>query len=158
MLIRIVVIRIDRGKDGIRVFFCTDTNIAPMEILRVYASRWSIEVCFRDMKQHLGFSDSSARKKESVERVAPFVGYIYTLLVLWFMEGVYETGLATPPLRPWYKHKKGFCFADIIRAAQRLLIYVDVLDPASTLDNLLEIEGGQPSSAPLRAPPNKIAA
>ncbi len=101
----------------------------------MYAGRWSIEVCFRDMKQHLGFSDSSARKKEAVERTAPFVGYIYTSLVLWFSAGVWQTRLATPPLRPWYRHKKGLCFADVVRAAQRSLMHLDVLDPASTLDN-----------------------
>jgi hypothetical protein len=138
-LVRIVVVRVDSGNIGIRVFFCTDPTVLPDEILRVYAGRWSIEVCFRDMKQHLGFSDSSARKKEAVERVAPFVGYIYTSLVLWFTDGVWQTRLATPPLRPWYRHKKGLCFSDVLRAAQRVFIHLDVLDPGRTFDNLLEL-------------------
>lgn len=156
--VRIVVVRVDTGKDGIRVFFCTDTNLAPPEILRVYASRWSIEVCFRDMKQHLGFSDSSARKKEAVERTAPFVGYIYTSLVVWFSEGVWQTRLATSPLRPWYQHKKGLCFADVVRAAQRVFIHLDVLDPACTLDNLHELETTKRSGAPTGAQMRKRAA
>lgn len=135
-LLRIVVVRVDSGKDGIRVFFSTDTDRSPEDILATYSRRWSIEVCFRDMKQHLGFSDSSARKKKAVERTAPFVGYIYTCLVLWFSSGVWQTLLATPPLRPWYPHKKGLCFADIIRAAQRILIHVDVLDLTRSIGNL----------------------
>ena len=139
-LIRIVVVRVDTGNARIRVFFSTDTSIEPPEILRVYSGRWSIEVCFRDMKQHLGFSDSSARKKEAVERTAPFVGYIYTALVLWFCDGVWQAQFATPPLRPWYRHKKGLCFADVVRAAQRVLVHVDVLDPGRSLDNLRELE------------------
>ena len=157
-LVRIVVVRVDTGKVGIRVFFCTDTNIAPPEILRVYAGRWSIEVCFRDMKQHLGFSDSSARKKEAVERTAPFVGYIYTALVLWFSEGVWRTRLATPPLRPWYRQKKGLCFADVVRAAQRAFIHLDVLDPGRTLDNLHELKPARRSGAPPRVQARKRAA
>jgi hypothetical protein len=139
-LVRIVVVRVDRGNVNLRVFFCTDTNIAPPEILKVYAGRWSIEVCFRDMKQHLGFSDSSARKREAVERTAPMVGYIYTALVLWFADGIWQTRLAAPPLRPWYRHKNGLCFSDVVRTAQRVCIHLDVLDPASTLDDLREFE------------------
>ena len=157
-LVRIVVVRVDSGNVGIRVFFCTDPNVVPEEILRVYAGRWSIEVCFRDMKQHLGFSDSSARKKEAVERVAPFVGYIYTSLVLWFTDGVWQTRLATPPLRPWYRHKKGLCFADVVRAAQRVLIHLDVLDPARTFDNLLELGPTTRSGALPSVPERKRAA
>jgi hypothetical protein len=52
------------------------------QILEGYASRWAIEVCFRDLKQLLGFADSSARKRAAVERVAPFVGFSYTVLTL----------------------------------------------------------------------------
>lgn len=146
-LIRIVVVRVDTGTDGIRAFFCTDTSLQPPEILRVYSGRWSIEVCFRDMKQHLGFSDSSARKKEAVERTAPLVGYIYTALVLWFCDGVWRTPLAAPPLRPWYRHKKGLCFADVVRAAQRALVHLDVLDPGRSSDNLRQLEPQRRSHA-----------
>ena len=38
-------------------------------------------------------------------RVAPFVGLLYTALVVWFLEGASHSQFATPPLRPWYKHK-----------------------------------------------------
>lgn len=151
LVVRIVVVRVEHGNVGLRVFFCTDRNVAPKDILRKYAGRWSIEVCFRDMKQHLGFSDSSARKKEAVERVAPFVGYIYTSLTLWFVDGIWQTRLATPPLRPWYPHKKGLCFADIVRAAQRMLIHVDVCDLPSTFDNLRKMK--PPPRLPLRLKP-----
>ena len=119
-----------------RVFFCADANRQVDDMLLTYSWRWSIEVCFRDLKQFLGFADSSARKKEAVERTAPFVGYIYTMLVLWFANCVWSTPLAAPPIRPWYTHRKHASFADILRAAQRTLATVDVLDPAHDLHNL----------------------
>jgi hypothetical protein len=59
-------------------------------------------VLFRDIKQQLGFADSSARKQAAVERVAPFVAFAYTLLVLWFADTIWSTPLAEPPIRPWY--------------------------------------------------------
>lgn len=138
-LLRIVVVRVDHGSIGLRVFFSTDANLAVREILENYARRWSIEICFRDLKQLLGFADSSARKRAAVERTAPFVGYIYTTLVIWFAERIHATELAVPPIRPWYVQKKGLCFADVLRAAQRAFAHLDVLDPARSLDNLHEL-------------------
>jgi hypothetical protein len=135
-LLRIVVVKVADGTVGLRVFFCTDATVLVPVILETYAGRWAIEVCFRDLKQLLGFGDSSARKRAAVERTAPFVGFTYTALVLWFAEGVHRTSIATPPLRPWYRHKRGLCFADVLRAAQRALVPLDVLDPRRSLANL----------------------
>jgi hypothetical protein len=135
-LLRIVIVRIDEGAIPFRVFFCTDPNRTVVEILEGYAQRWAIEVCFRDLKQLLGFGDSSARKKAAVERTAPFVGMLYTIIVLWFADGAHASTLATPPIRPWYRHKRGLCFADALRAAQRALVHLDVLDPARSIADL----------------------
>lgn len=135
-LLRIVVVKVDDGAIGLRVFFCTDAMVAVPVILQTYAGRWAIEVCFRELKQLLGFGDSSARKRAAVERTAPLVGLVYTTLVLWFAEGVHRTRVGLPPLRPWYRHKQGHSFADVLRAAQRALTPLDVLDPRRSLANL----------------------
>lgn len=147
-VLRIVVVRVDSGTIGCRVFFCTDLSLSVVQILETYAGRWAIEVCFRELKQLLGFADSAARKRAAVERTAPFVGYIYTALVLWFASGVHKTELAAPPIRPWYTHKAGCSFADVLRAAQRVLSSLDVLDPASSLANLADTKtSSRPPSA-----------
>lgn len=146
-LLHIVLVRVERGSIPVRVFFSTDSQLPVAAVLQGYALRWSIEVCFRDLKQLLGFADSSARKREAVERTAPFVGYIYTALVIWFAEGSCRSPLAIPPIRPWYPHKQGLCFADVLRAAQRALAPLDVLDPARSLDNLQRCSPGSKKAA-----------
>lgn len=142
---RIVIVNVPHGRIGMRVFFCTDSERTVEDILMTYAGRWSLEVCFRDLKQHLGFADSSARKRAAVERIAPFVAYSYVLLVLWLCDGVWRTPIAAPPIRPWYPHKRDLSFADVLRAAQRVLMRVDVLDPARGYGNLRHL------AEPLRA-------
>lgn len=137
-LVRIVVVRVVGGNIDLRVFLCTDPSQVVPTILETYAGRWATEVLFRDLKQQLGFADSSARKQAAVERTAPFVGFIYAVLVLWFAENAAGDPVATPPIRPWYKHKRGFAFADVLRAAQRTLAPLDVLDPARSLANLAQ--------------------
>ncbi len=135
-IVRVVIASLDHGAIPFRVFVCTDASQTIPTILETYAGRWATEVCFRDLKQLLGFGDSSARKRAAVERTAPFVGHIYTVLVLWFADQTWKTAAAAPPVRPWYRHKRGHSFADVLRTAQRTLADLDVLDPARSLDNL----------------------
>jgi len=108
------------------------------EVLEGYAERWGIEVCFRNLKQLLGFADSCARKAQAVERTAPFVGLIYTTLVLWYAQCARNTPAAAFPIRPWYRGKAGPSFADVLRTAQRVLATADILDPGCVLGNLQE--------------------
>jgi hypothetical protein len=136
-VVRIIIVATDSPALPYRVFFCFDTTLDVRRVLETYACRWGIEVFFRDAKQLLGFADSQARKEAAVLRVAPLVGLLYSSLVIWFtQENIYRSPVATPPLRPWYGHKVGFCFADILRAAQRILVRVEVLVPCNDLDNL----------------------
>lgn len=149
-LLRIIIVQVERGAIGVRVFFSTDATMSPTEILQGYAHRWSIEVCFRDLKQLLGFADSSARTQNAVERTAPFVGYCYTLLVLWFVQSAYPSQATVIPIRPWYSHKRGVSFADILRTAQRVLASADILDPRWNLDNLQKSPVSPDPSPPTR--------
>jgi hypothetical protein len=123
--------------------------------LETYAGRWEREACFRNLKQLLGFADSSARKKAAVERTAPFVGLVYSTLILWFAAGAHRSPLAAPSLRPWYPHKRGFSFADVLRTAQRALGSIDVLDPRSSINNLRK---RRPPSIPPREQRFRLAA
>ena len=125
----------DAGKLPIRVFFSSDPNLSTTETLESYAGRWSIEVAFRNLKQHLGFADSPARLRRAVERTAPFAGLLYTALVLWFVEHCCDAPLALVPARSWYRHKATLSFEDVLRAA-RIDIARTVFDPAPSSDNL----------------------
>lgn len=135
-LLRIVIVATDHGNIPFRVFFCMDVNVSVVQLLETYSGRWGIEVFFKEAKQLLGFADSCARKPAAVLRTAPFVGLLYSALVIWFLEGAHKSPLAIPPLRPWYAHKRGQCFADILRTAQRALVNLDILDPANDIKHL----------------------
>jgi hypothetical protein len=150
--LRVVITECTGGTIPYRVFFCTDPALTVVQILEGYGRRWAIEVCFRELKQLLGFADSSARKEEAVRRVAPFVGLTYTTLVVWFAKGAWRCELARPPVRPWYRHKRGHSFADVLRTAQRALATYRVLDPRRDINDLRESRAGVrlASLSPLR--------
>jgi SRSO17 transposase len=139
-VLRIVIVECTTGRLDCRVFFTTDATLDVVTVLETYAGRWGIEVFFREAKQLLGFADSQARKQAAVLRVAPLVGLLYTTLVLWFAEGAIRTPLASLPVRPWYPHKRGFSFTDILRTARRALVQADVLVPFNASGNLHQPE------------------
>lgn len=136
-----MIVATENGKVPYRLFFSTDASLRVPTIIARYGARWSIECFFREAKQLLGFADSQARKEQAVLRVAPFVGMLYTALVLWFLEGASSSPQAVPPLRPWYRHEHGFSFEDILRAARRTPVGLDVLDPAHNISNLHQLRG-----------------
>jgi len=45
-----------------KVIITTDTKLSEMEILGLYLRRWSIEVIFKDLKQHFGYDQSKSSK------------------------------------------------------------------------------------------------
>jgi hypothetical protein len=139
-LLRVIIVECTTGRIGCRVFFTTDATLDVATVLETYAGRWGIEVFFREAKQLLGFADSQARKQAAVLRVAPLIGLLYTTLVVWFAEGALRTPLAALPVRPWYGHKRGFTFVDILRTARRALADHDVLVPFNASENLHQPE------------------
>ena len=116
--LRIVLVRVHKGSLPVRVFFSTNPAATAERIITTYAARWSIEVAFRDMKQHLGFGDSEARCAAAVHRVAPLAGYLYTLLAIWFVTLSPRQRRSAVVFRPWYRQKNGYSFEDILRSAQ----------------------------------------
>ena len=119
--IKIVLVKCTTGLQTFRVYFSTDTAMTAEQILTAYSQRWSIEVCFRDLKQHLGFGDSSARSEQAVLRTAPFVGILYSCLVLRFARSPKQAQSLVTPERPWYPNKKEPSTLDLLRQAAREL-------------------------------------
>jgi hypothetical protein len=136
--LRIVIVKCWTGNIPWRVYMCTDLGISVPLLLETYARRWSIEVAFRELKQTFGFGDSCARSENAVLRTAPFVGLLYSTLIIWFLGQAHLSPIAAPPVRPWYPHKRDLCFNDILRAARRVLGTSDILVPSCDFDNLRE--------------------
>ena len=106
---------------------------------------WGIEVTYRDLKQHLGFGDSQARTRLAVERTAPLIGLLYTLVVLWYAEAGIHSPFDVLPLRPWYRQKKAPSFEDMLEAARRAARQTGFVDELGGT-GLAEKPGGRGTS------------
>lgn len=129
-LLTIVVVRVSTGTVPFQVFFCTDPTTNVAEVLERYASRWAIEVTFRDLKQLLGFADSQARTPKAVLRTAPFAGLLYSVVVVWYATVGHGSRFDVVPLRPWYRQRRAPSLADMLEAVRRAVEHGGILDPA----------------------------
>jgi hypothetical protein len=115
--LRIVAVEALRGGRGREAFYSTCADAEALQVLQWYSWRWSVEVTFRDSKQHLGFEEPQGWGRRSVERTCPMALFLYSLVVLWFVEEGHRH--YQPIERPWYRHKPHASFADMLATLRR---------------------------------------
>jgi hypothetical protein len=142
--VQVVLVRDPRGRLRDQAYFSTDLSLTAEEIPVLFSRRWSLEVTFRDAKQHLGLEDAQngwwrrskrerRRKKKAgpqpharrgaraAWRTGPIALASYTFVCLWY----FEHGKVSQDVRrarqaaPWYRHKRWPSFEDMLGAARR---------------------------------------
>lgn len=135
-LIRHVVVRDFPGHERDDVFVSTDPSLSPQAIIESFARRWALEVTFHETKGKLGFEDPQNRTQRAVERTAPFAFIAYTLVVVWYALHGYRSPAAKQPSMPWYTHKAGVTFSDMLATLRRASWRQRLFDPAASTADL----------------------
>jgi hypothetical protein len=118
-LLRIVVVRDPSGRRRDDCFFSLDLNLNATKILEAFSRRWPLEVCFRDVKQFLGFEDPQNRVAKATTRTAPLIFFIYDLVLLWYAHAGHQLAAKSALVRLWYPQKNSISFADILRTLRQ---------------------------------------
>jgi len=141
-LLKVVVTAPTKSRPQAEAFFCSHADVLAVAVLESYALRWPTEVTFREMKQFLGFGEIHSWTAGAVRRMVPWVGLLYSLVVVWFSQ-VQSQGVTTViPLRPWYRHRRGPSFEDMLRTLQNTLrdpAFLKVLGNAADFKQWIEI-------------------
>ena len=119
-LLRIVVVHDPSGRRRDDCFFSLDLTLAAMQILEIFSRRWPLEVCFRDVKQFLGFEDPQNRVAKATTRTAPLVFFIYDLVLLWHAASGHRLAPKSALDRLWYPQKASVSFEDILRTLRHV--------------------------------------
>ncbi len=135
-LVRLVVVRDFPGHAKDDAFVSTDPKLTPRHIIESFAKRWSLEVTFHEVKGKLGFEDPQSRTERAVERTAPLALISYSVIVLWYVHYGQRTRAAQLPSMPWYTHKAGTTFSDMLATLRRASWSERLLDPASSTSDL----------------------
>jgi hypothetical protein len=93
--IKVVVVRDPEGRMRDAYLFTTDVNARPEWVIQQFSKRWSIEVLFRASKQTLDVEGPQHWCQQSVEKVAPWVWAMQSLLMVWYITEGRNTPEAT---------------------------------------------------------------
>ena len=111
-----------------RYFYSTDHSLSPSRVVTLYTGRWSIEVTFQEVRQHLGFHTPRSWTRASVLRTAPCLLGLFSLVCL--IHHRHTRGEGAEPLpTPWHR-KAQPTFSDAVASVRRLLWSQTVLEQA----------------------------
>jgi DDE superfamily endonuclease len=83
--ILVVVVRDPEGRMKDAYLFTTDLTADPRWVITMFAWRWAIEVLFRASKQVLEIEAPQHWSQESVEKLAPWVWSMQSVIMVWYI-------------------------------------------------------------------------
>lgn len=71
-----------QGTHRDQYFYSTDPSMTAQQIVTLYTARWSIEVTFQEVREHLGFETTKQYCQKSALRTGPCLLGLYSLVAL----------------------------------------------------------------------------
>jgi hypothetical protein len=93
-VIQVVVVRDPSGRMRDCYLFTTDLQASLSWVITKFAWRWAIEVLFRASKQVLQIEAPQHWSRESVEKVAPWVWSMQSVVMVWYITAGHESAEA----------------------------------------------------------------
>ena len=117
--IRYVLVRDVEAEFRPQAFLCTDLDADPLDILRWFVRRWSMEVTFAEVRRHLGVETQRQWSDPAITRTTPALLGMFSLIALWAQDLYRRT---TPPSQAasWYR-KPLPTFSDALAVVRREL-------------------------------------
>src|SRR5829696_8036641 len=85
--IRVVVVRDPEGRMDDVYLFTTELGASLEWVIERFSWRWSTEVLFRASKQVMQIEAPQHYCQQSVEKVAPWVWSMQSVLMVWYLSG-----------------------------------------------------------------------
>ena len=127
-MVRLVIVRDPLGHEPDDYFFTTDLTMDGAEVVSVYSGRWSIEICYRDVKQVLRGHQPQSWADDGPERAAGLSFWLYSAVWLWYLR---ECGDRPRfKLTEWFPYKTTASFTDALAELRRTL-WRQRISPAS---------------------------
>lgn len=117
--IRWVLVTDPTGKLAPLPLMSTDVTLSAEEIIALYIERWSIEVTFEEVREHLGVETQRQWSEKAIARTTPILMGLYSQVCL--MANEMSQGEAVKvESTAWYE-KKTTTFADLLKAVRMQL-------------------------------------
>lgn len=113
--IRWLLVRDVAGAFEPQGFLCTDPDADPLDVLRWFVRRWSVEVTFAEVRRHLGVETQRQWSDRAIARTTPALLGLFSLVTLWAEAGL--DGDVLLRRAAWYP-KRQPSFSDALAAVR----------------------------------------
>ena len=116
---------------------CTNLKADPVDILRWFVRRWSLEVTFAEVRRHLGVETQCQWSDPAIARTTPALLGLFSLITLWAHK-LYASQPTTSRAAAWYP-KPLPTFSDALALVRRELWTQPGFDISANGPRLVEI-------------------
>jgi hypothetical protein len=131
--IQIVVVRDPTGRMRDCYLFTTDLQASLSWVITQFAWRWAIEVLFRASKQVLDLEAPQQWSQESVEKLAPWVWSMQSVVMVWYLTAGYESAEAVELRALMGKWDSEWSLRHMVQVLRRAILNATI-DPNSAND------------------------
>ena len=103
--IRFVIVRDPEGKLRDEVFFCTDPDADPVQMVNWVVMRWSVEATFEEAREHLGMETQRQWSDLAIQRTTPIVLGLFSI-VTWITFHLTQNEAIPIQKTAWYPKEK----------------------------------------------------
>jgi hypothetical protein len=100
--LRWVLIRDPKGEFRTQALLCTDLGADPERIISWFVRRWQMEATFQELRQRLGFETQRQWSEKAIQRTAPALLGLFSLVTLFAHRRMAQEGLLTIRRAAWY--------------------------------------------------------
>jgi hypothetical protein len=136
--IRVVVVRDPEGRMGDVYLFTTGLSASLEWVIEQFSWRWSIEVLFKASKQVMQIEAPQHYCRESVEKVAPWVWGMQSVIMVWYLTAGQELPQARQMrqrMGPWDSE---FSLRHMIQVLQRATLDITIQPNSASESQLRE--------------------
>jgi hypothetical protein len=134
--IRLVVMVDPTGQFESAALMSTDVNLSAITIIEEFVKRWSIEVTFREVREHLGVETQRQWSDKAIARETPALFALYSIVILIGL----KLGKIPAKESAWYS-KRWLAFSDILIEVRRLIWKDRYFSQVDENDELKEMPG-----------------
>ena len=99
--IRFVIVRDPQGQHPDAVFFSTDVDAAPKQIVEWAVMRWAVETTFQESRKHLGLETQRQWSDKAIQRTTPCLLGLFSI-VCWLTETMRQGKEIPMQTTAWY--------------------------------------------------------
>jgi hypothetical protein len=100
--VRWVLIRDPREEFRTQALLCTDLGVEPERIISWFVRRWQMEATFQEVRQRLGFETQRQWSEKAIQRTAPALLGLFSLVTLFAHRQMAQEGSRTIRRAAWY--------------------------------------------------------